>query len=456
MARILLVDDDPDLLASLQQYLEQAGFEVVAVPSASEALTFLPELPPDAAVLDVVMPGSSGYDLLRQLRATPTTARIPVIFLSGLSSSIERVRGLSAGADDYLVKPFEPAELVLRLNKLLARKELASGSGALGGDLEEAVARVSAVLAGGGSIRGLTLGRYQLDSILGEGGHGVVFRAFDRILLRPVAVKMLHFEEGESPDQLRAALLREAVLAARLSHPHIVAIYDFQETSHAAFIIMELVEGVGLDRYILAKGKLTPEEALAVGAAVAQALACAHNQRLIHRDLKPGNILLGRDGAIKVSDFGIATFLSSQAKGPGEIFGTPGFLAPECIRGQPYDEKGDLFALGVTLYLCLTGKAPFSAGNILQTLERTLTFEPQPPHLLDPSIPLELSQLVMNLLAKERGRRPPSAASLAALLERWVQERKIRWQPDVGALERAASRPSTLFPSSIFPSQSLP
>ncbi len=453
-ARILLVDDDPDLLASLQQVLQQAGFEVVATPSGAEALSLLADLPPDAAVLDVVMPGTSGYDLLSQLRANPATAHIPVIFLSGLSSAPERVRGLQAGADDYLVKPFEPAELVLRLAKLLARWREAGERPGTTAELEEAVARVRHVLASGGSVRGLTLGRYQLDATLGEGGHGVVFRGFDRTLLRPVAIKMLHLgEPGEEANELRSALLREAVMAARLSHPHIVAMYDFQETSLAAFITMELVEGVGLDQYILAKGQLSSQETILIGGAVAQALACAHSQRLIHRDLKPANILLGRDGAIKVSDFGIATFLSSQARAPGEVFGTPGFLAPECIRGMPYDEKGDLFALGVTLYLCLVGRAPFAAGNILETLERTLSRQPEPPHLLVSTVDEDLSQLVLSLLAKERAKRPPSSAAVAATLERWARESHLSWRPDLGALERAAVRPGSLYRSSVFRTQ---
>ncbi len=446
------MDDDPELLASLQDLLQSAGFEVIATTNGQDALRFVEELPPDAAVLDVVMPGSSGFDLLRQLRALPQTAHIPILFVSGLASSKDRIRGLAAGADDYLVKPFEPEELVLRLAKLLARYEAEKRAAGKPYQLEEALSQIEQALAEKKSVRGIHLGRYQLDAVLGEGGHGLVFRAFDRTLLRPVAIKMLHVaQEGENLSELRSSLLREAVLAARLSHPHIVAVYDFQETRRAAFIVMELVEGVGLDRYILAKSTLSPEETIAIGCAVAQALACAHGQRLIHRDLKPGNVLLGRDGAIKVSDFGIATFLSTQTKGPGEIFGTPGFLAPECVRGQQYDEKGDLFALGVTLYLCLTGQHPFSVGNIVKTLERTLTHEPTPPHLAKPEVPLELSQLVMRLLAKERAKRPASAGEVASILERWLREKKLRWAPDLGALERASSRPSGLFRSSVFP-----
>lgn len=452
MTRVLLVDDDPELLASLQELLQSAGFEVIAATNGLEAMRFVEELPPDAAVLDVVMPGSSGFDLLRELRGHPATAHIPILFVSGLASGRDRIRGLAAGADDYLVKPFEPEELLLRLSKLLSRREQEPHPGQAR-ELELALARIEQTLARGGHVRGIALGRYQLDAVLGEGGHGLVFRAFDSTLLRPVAIKMLHVaQEGESPSELRSSLLREAVLAARLSHPHIVSVYDFQETRRAAFIVMELVDGVGLDRYILAKGSLSPEETLVVGLAVSQALACAHAQRLIHRDLKPGNVLLGRDGAIKVSDFGIATFLSTQAKGPGEIFGTPGFLAPECVRGHPYDEKGDLFALGVTLYLSLTGQHPFSAGNIVHTLERTLTHEPPPPRAVKGAVPEELSQLVMRLLSKDRAKRPASAAEVASFFERWVREKKLRWAPDLGALERAAARPSGLYRSSVFPS----
>ncbi len=455
MNRVLLVDDDPELLVSLQELLVAAGFEVIAAPSGTEALRIVEELPPDAAVLDVIMPGASGFDLLRQLRSHPNTAHIPILFVSGLASSKDRIRGLSAGADDYLVKPFEAEELVLRLKKLLARRELEGAVPSESRELEAALARIEGALSHGGSVSGIALGRYQLDAVLGEGGHGVVFRAFDRTLLRPVAIKMLHVAgEGEDASALRASLLREAVLAARLSHPHIVGIYDFQETRRAAFIVMELVEGVGLDRYLLAKEVLPPEETISIALAVSQAVAFAHSQRLIHRDLKPGNVLLGRDGAIKVSDFGIATFLSTQVKGPGELFGTPGFLAPECIRGHPYDEKGDLFALGVTLYLCLVGKHPFAVGNIVGTLERTLTHEPPPPHELRPEVPQALSLLVMRLLAKNRALRPASAGELVTVLERWVREKKLRWAPDLGALERAAVFPGGMYRASIFPSRS--
>ncbi|MCS7181846.1 MAG: protein kinase [Thermoanaerobaculum sp.] len=454
MTRVLLVDDDADLLASLQELLQQAGFEIIATTSAAEAMRFVEELPPQAAVVDVVMPGSSGFDLMRALRGHPNTAHIPILLISGLASGRDKVRGLAAGADDYLSKPFDPEELTLRLVKLVALYEQKEGQGEKAAEAERALREIERALAEGAPVRGIALGRYQLDTVLGEGGNGVVFRAFDRTLLRPVAIKMFHVtEEGEDPSELRSSLLREAVLAARLSHPHIVAVYDFQETRRAAFIVMELVEGVGLDRYILAKQTLSSEEVITVGWAVSQALACAHNQKIVHRDLKPGNVLIGRDGAIKVSDFGIATFLSSQAKGPGAIFGTPGFLAPECIRGLPYDEKGDLFALGVTLYLCLTGKSPFSVGELVQTLERTLLYDPPPPREVNPAVFEELSHLVMRLLAKDRSKRPSSAGEVASTFERWVRDKKLRWEPDLGALERAAARRGGFFRSTIFSSR---
>lgn len=453
MARVLLVDDDPELLASLQELLQKEGFEVVATTGADQATAFLADLPPEAAIVDVVMPNSSGYDLLRKLRSHPLTADIPIIFVSGLSAPQERIRGLDAGADDYLVKPFAPEELVVRLKKLLAVKEAARAKSPAA-QIEAGVRKIEQVLNTHASVTGIMVGRYRLDSILGKGGHGVVFRAFDSILLRPVAMKMLHMaQEGESFWEQRSSLLKEAVVAARLSHPHIVGVYDFQEARNAAFIVMELVEGVGLDRYLLAKGSLSQEETIMVGLAVSKALASAHQQRLVHRDLKPANVLLGRDGAIKVSDFGIATFLSAQARAPGEVFGTPGFLAPECICGRPYDEKGDLFALGVTLYLCLTGSAPFATSKIVETLERTLSYDPPPPHLLRADVGEEISHLIMRLLAKERARRPASAGEVAHILEQWVKRGRLSWEPDVGAMERALTTATSFFPSSFFPTR---
>ena len=157
--------------------------------------------------------------------------------------------------------------------------------------------------------------------------------------------------------------MREAVTAARFSHPNVVAVYDVEESPEGAYIAMELVEGISLERLLLQRGRLRPAEVIPLGAAIARGLAAAHARDIVHRDVKPANVMLGRDGSIKVTDFGIADLIAASVRADGLVFGTPGYLPPEALRGAGHNRAGDLFALGVVLYECLAGVKPFGGGH---------------------------------------------------------------------------------------------
>ena len=463
MAKVLIADDNASTLRSIQLALELIGFEVVATADPARVVELAAAERVDAAVLDVMMPDLSGFDVIHLLRSHPATAHLPVVFLSGLGHGSDRVRGLREGADDYLVKPFEPAELALRLDRLIerrrverdqaaARDEAATGTP----DISAAdVARLEALLESGGAVANVPLGRYQVLSILGEGAAGTVLRGWDGKLQRTVALKTIRLSRqvfGSDRAEMIAGLLREAVAAARVQHPNIVAVFDIVDAGMLAFIIMEFVNGMNLERYLRAGRPLEVEQTLPLAAAIARPLAVAHANRVIHHDLKPANVLLGRDGSIKVSDFGIAEFLSSLLKGRDRVFGTPGFVPPECLSGEPYDEKGDLFALGVTLYMCLTGVSPFAGETLDVIVRNTLERDPpRPPR----GQPTELDELVMALLSRERSKRPASAALVAARLEKTCEQSGLHWLPSMAVMERSGEVEASVNRSREIPTTSM-
>jgi len=271
------------------------------------------------------------------------------------------------------------------------------------------------------------LGRYQVIDILGQGGMGTVFRGWDPKLERFVALKTIHYGEI-SPDETsdpRPALLREAVMIARLSHPNIVSVFDVQDAPEAAFFAMELIEGTTLDHLILARGALSPEEVVLVGLAVARALEGAHSRGILHHDIKPSNVLLGTDHSIKVTDFGISDVLSTAGGKSDEIFGTPGYIAPEGVTGNRQDHQSDLFSLGVLLHQCINGEQPFAGESVRLTMVATL--KASPPALRLSEEWTELQTIINQLLEKKAKDRPASAAVVAAIFTRMVQQRGLTW-----------------------------
>lgn len=403
MIRVLAIDDEPDILAVVEGALEIEGHQVVVATDPTQAVDLAIEHAIDVIILDVNMPGLSGFETLEALRQNPRTAGLPILFLSALGDSQHRIRGLRRGADDYLAKPFEPDELVLRVERLqtqLHRAGVTEGS---------APQRVEDALRSGEFRPGdLYFGRYQALEILAEGAMGVVLRGWDPRLKRPVALKTLRVESAVAEAGSSTALghmIHEAAVLARFSHPNIVVIYDAGSIAQITFIVMELVDGISLHQR-LANGPLKLDMAAHLGVGVARALTVAHANQMVHRDIKPGNILLGRGGAVKVTDFGLADLVSSLSADPYHIYGTPGFVPPECLYGEPHLPAGDLFGLGAVLYRALTGSSAFDGETARELLTRTLMAEIVPPDELREDLPPEVAGLVLELLSREPERRP--------------------------------------------------
>ncbi len=254
-------------------------------------------------------------------------------------------------------------------------------------------------------------GRYRLDARIAAGGMGEVWRGTDLALSRAVAVKLLHPEHASRPDGL-ARFRAEAQHAGSLSHPNIAQVYDYCEPvpPDPAYLVLELVDGPSLARY-LDDGPLSPARTLDVIEQAASGLAAAHRSGLLHRDIKPGNLLLSDDGLIKITDFGIARAAGSAVHTrTGALAGTPAYLAPERFSGAPATPAADLYALGVVAHQCLTGQVPFAGDPLVVALAHVERDMPPLPS----SVPGDLAALVADLTRKDPQARPASAIAVLA------------------------------------------
>lgn len=260
-------------------------------------------------------------------------------------------------------------------------------------------------------------GRYHLTRRLATGGMASVWEATDPVLERDVAVKVLH-PHLAADESFVARFRTEAVAAAKLRHANIVSIYDTCSEDGVEAIVLELVRGRTLRAYLDSHGPLLPAEAIHIVAEVADALAAAHRAGLVHRDIKPGNILIRDDGQVLVTDFGIAKLRdrAGDHTQTGMVVGTVKYLAPEQVEGRPVDARTDVYALGVVLYEALTGRPPFQAETDTATALARLHRDPLLPRQLRPGIPKELEAVVLRALARDPAGRYSSAAELRAAL----------------------------------------
>jgi serine/threonine-protein kinase len=261
-------------------------------------------------------------------------------------------------------------------------------------------------------------GKYEARGTLGAGAMGTVIDAFDRMIERRVAVKLVRLPAGGDAEaaEAHARFRREAQAAGRLAHPNIVGVYEYGENADTAWIVMELVEGGTLKALMDRGERLAVPETVRVMEGVLAALSYSHGRGVVHRDIKPANIMLTADGpgggAVKIADFGIARIESSTMTQVGTVMGTPSYMAPEQLRGEPVDARADIWAAGVVLYQLLTGEKPFD-GNYTALMHRVLNSEPPPPSALGVTVPRAFDAVVARALAKRPEERFPTAAAFA-------------------------------------------
>lgn len=397
--RLLLAGEDPVALEGLARSLQCQGYETLRAVGAGQTLETLLTEQVDLALLDALHPL---LDTVRRLRHHLPPEELAILVLGKPAEPDLEVRVLQAGADDFLLKPVEPSVLLARIQvclRAIRRADMGSGATFFRG------------------LPGQTLGRYRVLEVLGEGGMGQVFRALDTSLQREVALKVLP-KELLSPGHV-ARFRQEARIMARLAHPQIVPVWDFQ-MQPLPHLAMELVPGRDLDR-ILAFGSLPVLRAGRIARDVAQILQVVHRAGVIHRDLKPGNLLIEPSGRVRLVDFGISRLLEAESRltQPGCTLGTPAYMAPEQLQtaSDLVDGRTDLYALGLILYEMLVGDLPLRREGLTGMLAQILHGNPMSPRRLRPEVPEALDQVCLTATERDPDRRYPTAEAMAQALE---------------------------------------
>ena len=485
-ARLLVVDDVEDNREVLRRRLERDGYAADCAEDGHAALEMIGRQPYDLVLLDMLMPGIDGYEVLGRLKESAATRDIPVIMISALDELDKIASCIERGAEDYLPKPFDPVLLRARITACLEKKRLRDKeveylrqvgrvieaatavetgsyeSGALtevAGRSDELgrLARVfdgmaaevrsreerlrrriddlkAEVSAARGAKRPSSTeldfaslgtgkrfaGRYEVQETVGAGAMGMVYRTKDLELDEEVAIKTVKPELVV--DETAVERFKDEIrLARKISHRNVVRTHDFGEWQGVYYLTMEYVEGVTVRDLLDTRGQLGVSPTMAIATQLAAALAVAHEQGVIHRDIKPQNLLLDSGGVLKVMDFGVAR-LAERTSGiteTGLVVGTPAYMSPEqLLTDADLDPRSDLWAVGVVLYECLTGKLPFTASTPVALIAKVLNEVPPTPAELNPEVPETLSALVLELLAKRREDRPSSAQELEQRLGR--------------------------------------
>jgi CheY-like chemotaxis protein len=422
-------------------FFRKKGFEVTGVADGRAALEALCIGSIDVAILDVMMPGMTGLQVLEEARESGVTATIIIATAHGESDAV--VQGLELGADDWVAKPFDLAVLHARVLVRLRSARQApmwapppTTSNPV--DEKPFVAEEGAILDG----------RYELQRPIGRGSFGVVWRARHRGLETDVAVKLLNVGDGSGgterldPAKRQAAstfeersdeLRLEGVRAARVQHPHAVRVLDVGALKDGTpYLVMELLQGPTVEDELRRQGAVPLLRAIEILVPVAEALAAAHAQGVIHRDVKPANVMLHRGAAgevVKVLDFGVAKLVNVGVEGPGGhlagasevssrvVAGSPAYIAPERLRGVPYDGRADVYSLGIMLYELLVGRVPLVSedGDLMKVAVMHLKARAEPPSQRNPGLPVGVDAIVARFLEKDPAQRPTALEAVDLL-----------------------------------------
>ncbi len=353
-------------------------------------------------------------------------------------------------------KIIKPIQELVSAQQQLAGIDLSNAGGSEIEQLKISFAQLEQNINDRQKLNKTFLGRYQVIDVIASGAMGTVFKGYDPRLERDVALKTIKIGKINSEfnrAQLAEQLVKEAKLVAKLPHPNIVTVYDAVDADESALVAMEFINGMSLADYLSERNSMPVSQVTALAIGMLRGLGAAHKAGIIHRDIKPGNILIGYDGGIKLTDFGIADLLShSSTNETGHVVGTPGYVAPELLEGGAYSAGSDLFAMGVLLYRCATQVNPFTGRTLKQILQSTLSDDPKPPSSVNERIPTALSNAILYLLQKNPLTRPNDADLIADALEKefgaqkWVPPKAENYPsgPDASSTAETRMLPETI------------
>ena len=377
---------------------------MISARDGVEGIEKLEESSPDFVVLDVQMPRLDGWQTLKGIRAR---SDVPVLMLTAEGIEQDKVRELRGGADDYVTKPLAPAEFVARIQALLRR----TARHAVKDTVEHKVPYDPAFEPG------QMVGSYRIEELLARGGMSAIYRATHTALDRSIALKVLS-KEFANDRTSRERFMNEWRIAAALRHPNILRVHDAGDADGSLYLAMELIEGGDLGHKIIREGALSPPATVAILDQMAGALDAAHAAGLVHRDFKPGNVLLDGDRAL-LTDFGLSKLLGSNARltAPGRMVGTAQYLSPEQIRGQDVTPRTDVYALGCVIFEMLTASSPFDAESDFVLMYAHL--ERPVPRMQErrPGLPAAVDDVVAQAMGKSPEDRYGSAGETLAALK---------------------------------------
>jgi serine/threonine protein kinase/CheY-like chemotaxis protein len=465
--RIVIADDHPIFREGLAKVISRdVRLQIVAqAENGDEALAQLTKLRPDVAVLDLDMPERDGFSVTRATQ--DAQLGIKVIILTSHNNEALFQSAIDLGVSGYVLKDgaineivnairvvaggghyFSPelsTYLLNRANRPSDERKRSDGKESSNESLQISPRKFEP-----GSDR---ISRYRILRQLGIGGMGKVYLAEDLNLGRQLAIKVLTGELTHDSEHLRR-FEREARAASALNHPNILTVYEIGESDGTNFIATEFVEGESLGQRIK-HGPMKMTDILDIGIQVASALAAAHEARIVHRDIKPDNIMVRADHLVKVLDFGLAKPVSSDANQvdhegitqallktmPGMVLGTAEYMSPEQARGHEVDERTDIWSLGVVLYRMVTGKTPFNGETISDVIASILKTDPPPPVREGEPVPRELQQIISKCLRKNREDRSQHIKDLLIDMKDCKRELEFssRLGPSEGQITRASS-----------------
>lgn len=400
MAQILCVDDDPPILKYYRKVLASQNHEVRTCSGGESGLTAFDNGRPDLVILDLDMPGLSGLETCAEIRKRRDGFDVPIIMVSGYGDEDSILQCLSAGADDYLLKPVNTAELLAKIKHALRKDQQRREMGA------------------GFEPGSRFADRFEILAQTGAGGFGEVYRAMD--LSRGIEVALKVFEiphEQRSDTTFISSLLREAYQMSRLDFPTIVRFFDFGQSGVFYYLAMEHLHGRSLRDVVTEDGVLEESDLVVIAHEIARAIQYLSEANMVHGDVKPGNIMLTDDGSVKLLDFGLAGSSSDlRIAMSGCIVTTPAYASPESFYpNSKLDSRSDLYSLGGALYFGATAVPPFPGDTVDEVLAIRFGHQPTPVRELNPNISDAFAGLVGEMLADSRDERPQVDCVIEAL-----------------------------------------
>ncbi len=405
---VLIVDDEQEILKLMYRQLVELPYNIVPTTSPAEALHLIETQEVAVLLCDLNMPHTDGNVILSKARAA--NPDIVSVAISGGADSSMTIKAVNEGGIwKYITKPWRANELVdlvrdaasryMKLRRPQSKLKGLAHADSTGAEDSAASnhppkrprriigkkAELGVATPDSAGITGILGDRYELGGILGEGGLGTVYKAQDLFLNMPVAVKILNAEVSDN-ERAITTLKEEARIAMQLSHKHIVRLHNLQKESRHYYLVMEYVKGQTLWDIVNQHGALAMDSVLQIVYVCSDAISYAHRHGVLHKDMKPDNVLIDNDGVLKIIDFGIACLANAQ-DADQTIMGTPAYMSPEQLRGEKLDARSDIYSMGVIVYELLTGKSPFPGNvtldNVWDFLPLDVSALPVPPEIAD-------------------------------------------------------------------------